>query len=62
MQMSEFAKLEKEWKAKGSPPCDHPTVDREYYLGSGTGDEGCTVCGEVWPRGERDQHRPPPGN
>lgn len=46
MQMSEAAELRKAWKEKGNPPCDHPGYpDKEYYLGTSTGDRVCTICG-----------------
>lgn len=56
MDMDEAKELRERWKAKGSPPCDHPTLDREYYVDktlsrsdphrSNTGDKVCTTCGE----------------
>lgn len=52
-QMDEFARLRREWAERGSLPCAHPDVEKEYYLGSDTGDEGCLVCGEVWARGSK---------
>ena len=46
MQMDKFAAMKaqkrNEW---GDKPCDHPNVIQEHYLGSGTGDYACTVCG-----------------
>jgi hypothetical protein len=45
VQMTAVAKLREAWAAKGNPPCDHPRVDKEYYLGSQTGDKVCLVCG-----------------
>ena len=39
MQMDAAARLNKAWVTKGNPPCDHPNVDKEYYLGADTGDE-----------------------
>lgn len=57
VQMDKVAKLRAEWIAKGDPPCDHPRVDKEHYLGTGTGDEACLICGRSWPRGQR----PAPG-
>jgi hypothetical protein len=42
MQMSEAAKLQEAW---GDKPCNHPSSEREYYLGSHTGDDVCTQCG-----------------
>jgi hypothetical protein len=44
--MSKLVDLRNQWEAKGNPPCDHPTVDKEYDLGGQTGDLACTVCGE----------------
>jgi hypothetical protein len=46
MQMSKAAELQKEWAAKGSPPCDHPRLESEFYLGTRTGDKICATCGE----------------
>ena len=51
MQIEEAAALRRAWKAKGNPPCEHPEVDREYYLGANTGDHVCTTCGATGPRG-----------
>lgn len=45
--MSEVAKIEAAWKAKGSPPCDHPQIAKERYRGSQTGDKVCLTCGEI---------------
>lgn len=42
MQMKEAARLRKAW---GQKPCDHPRIEKEYYLGSHTGDEVCAQCG-----------------
>ena len=52
MQYERALALQKAWEAKGNPPCDHPEVDREYYLGMNTGDVVCTTCGESGPRGK----------
>jgi hypothetical protein len=41
---------------EGNPPCEHPEIDKEYYLGSDTGDVVCKVCGETWPHS--DPNRP----
>jgi hypothetical protein len=46
MQMDEAARLQREWREKGSPPCDHPQFASEFYLGTRTGDKVCTKCGE----------------
>lgn len=45
MQMSEAERLRQEW---GDKPCSHPKVEREYYLGTDTGDYDCTTCGECF--------------
>jgi len=47
MQMSDASELREAWKQKGNPPCEHPQTDREYYLGSYTGDNRCTTCGRI---------------
>ncbi|MGW2595456.1 hypothetical protein ACWCXC_35000 [Streptomyces sp. NPDC001515] len=46
MQAADATRLQKEWEAKGSPPCEHPRLAKEYYLSSQTGDKVCTTCGE----------------
>jgi transposase-like protein len=43
MQLEKAKKLEKAW---GKQPCDHPDIEKEYYLGSDTGDYVCTTCGK----------------
>jgi hypothetical protein len=45
MQMETTIELRRVWKAHGSPPCEHPNYEREYFLSSGTGDYVCTTCG-----------------
>jgi hypothetical protein len=42
MQNSKANRLQKAW---GDKPCDHPHVEKEYYLGAATGDYVCTRCG-----------------
>jgi hypothetical protein len=39
MQMEQAKGLRNRWKEQGSQPCDHPELDREYYLDSNTGDK-----------------------
>jgi hypothetical protein len=58
MQSDDARQLREEWARKGNSPCDHPELDKEYYLGSGTGDYVCTTCGRAgwdsdWPQRER---------
>ena len=45
MQSEDAMRLFRAWEAKGSPPCDHPQTEVEYYLDSKTGDRVCTTCG-----------------
>jgi hypothetical protein len=45
MQNSDARELQKEWKEKGNKPCSHPQIEKEYYLGTQTGDYVCTTCG-----------------
>lgn len=52
MQMSKAEQLRRAWAEKGNPPCEHPQLDREYYLGADTGDYVCTTCGTVFPDGK----------
>ena len=47
MQISDVLVLRKAWIEKGDSPYDHPTVEKEYYLGAHTGDDVCTTCGRV---------------
>ena len=59
MQMEKAAKLRRRWTAKGNPPCSHPRLDKEYYLGADTGDYVCTTCvkadfGSDWPQREKE--------
>lgn len=42
--MSKAARLRREW---GDKPCDHPQIEKEYYLGSDTGDYVCIRCGRL---------------
>jgi hypothetical protein len=42
MQYEEARELERKW---GDKPCDHPHLEKEYYLGASTGDYVCTRCG-----------------
>ena len=42
MQMKEARALRERW---GHRPCDHPDLEKEYDLGTATGDYVCTRCG-----------------
>jgi hypothetical protein len=48
MQMQRATRLRKAWAASGNPPCEHPTLDKEYHLGPDTGDVVRTKCAETW--------------
>ena len=48
MQANKARRLREQWAAKGNPPCDHPTLDKEYIEGFDTGDRVCTICGECF--------------
>ncbi|WP_228773796.1 hypothetical protein [Streptomyces sp. VN1] len=52
VQVSETTEIQKRWEAAGRPPCEHKNLDREYYLGSHTGDWACMECGECFTRAE----------
>lgn len=59
MQMIEAQRLRDAW---GEKPCDHPKLEREYYLGVSTGDYVCTQCGKTgwgpnWPSREREEQK-----
>lgn len=62
VQMSQAIQIRKEWKAQGSPPCDHPETDREYDLGSHTGDRVCLTCGECFSPNEWAEMQRKPGS
>lgn len=53
VQYETVMRLSKEWAERGNPPCSHPDIETEYYLGSSTGDVACTTCGEDWPKSRR---------
>ncbi|MFZ7134136.1 MAG: hypothetical protein ACOWWR_17465 [Eubacteriales bacterium] len=60
MQNKDAIELRKRWLAKGNPPCDHPELEREYFLGADSGDYVCLICGESgwgsdWPKKEREK-------
>ncbi|MBT2724363.1 hypothetical protein [Bacillus sp. ISL-46] len=45
MQNNDARELQEEWKAKENKPCSHPQIEKEYILGSQTGDFVCSTCG-----------------
>lgn len=42
------AAIARAYEAGGGGPCGHPRADKEYELGSDTGDVGCLRCGMTW--------------
>ena len=44
MQMDEAWGRQQQW---GNKSCEHPSWEKEYHLGSDTGDKVCSVCGHV---------------
>lgn len=52
MTIEKAKRLQEQWaiKKKSNPElkCDHPELDKEYYLGTHTGDYICTTCGEAF--------------
>jgi hypothetical protein len=44
MQSKTALQLKKSW---GNKPCEHPEIEKEYYLGSATGDYICIQCGKA---------------
>jgi hypothetical protein len=49
--MAEVAKIREGWIRRGRPHCTHERYDKEYGLGSDTGDYACLTCGISWARG-----------
>lgn len=51
MQNRRAAELRESW---GDKPCDHPSFEKEYYLGAQSGDYVCVQCGECFTRSEKE--------
>jgi transposase-like protein len=51
MQMEKAEQIRKVW---GDKPCNHPNIEKEYYLGSQTDDYVCTQCGKTF---TKEQYR-----
>ncbi len=47
-QSKRFLDIAREYESAGGGPCEHPSTDTEYYLGTATGDVGCLRCGMTW--------------
>lgn len=71
MQTAAVKELRATWLAKAASyptiVCEHPTLDKEYYLSSDTGDYVCMDCGETgwgrnWPANERAERRATDGD
>ena len=45
IQVRETLDLQRKWKKKGDPTCDHPRTSKEFYKDSPTGYRVCTTCG-----------------
>lgn len=43
MQNDKAQQLQRSW---GDKPCEHKSVEKEYFLGAQTGDYVCTTCGK----------------
>lgn len=51
MQTEKAQELQEKWLKKGNPPCSHERIEKEYHLGSDTGDYVCVTCGQsAWGR------------
>lgn len=52
MQFDKAKNLREEW---GNKPCDHPSLEKEYYLGADTSDYVCSTCGATFTRQEKEK-------
>lgn len=52
MQHDKAKRLREKW---GGKPCNHPSFEKEYYLGSDTMDFVCTTCGETFTREQKEK-------
>lgn len=57
VQMDDAAAIRRRWEQAGRPACAHEKLEREYYLGSNTGDHVCLSCGEDFSPAEVDAIR-----
>lgn len=55
MKMSEAAELREMYRGM---PCEHQNLEKEYHLGTATGDYVCTTCGKTgWGRDWADKEK-----
>lgn len=52
MQHEEAKRLKEAW---GNKHCDHPSFEKEYYLGADTMDFVCSTCGADFTRAEKEK-------
>ena len=55
MQMDDARRQREAWQQRGGESCPHDELDKEYYLGSDTGDKVCKACGETFGPNELKQ-------
>lgn len=51
-QLERIKEIRKDW---GNKPCDHPNLEKEYFLGFDTGYYFCTQCGKEIPGFSKDK-------
>ena len=52
MQNEKTKRMRKAWS---DMPCDHPQFEKEYFLGSDSGDYLYTQCGRVFSRSQKEE-------
>jgi len=52
MQYKDAKRLREEW---GKRVCNHPSLEKEYYLGTDTMDFICSTCGETFTKAEKEK-------
>lgn len=48
VQAKKASSIRQQWKESGAPLCTHESTEKEYELGSQTGDIMCMDCGETF--------------
>lgn len=51
MQNEKAQNLRNNWNGK---PCKHTKLEKEYFLGSDSGDYVCSQCGEVFTKTQKE--------